>query len=253
MVQLRIPYRIQKLVWKFFPYRAKQFASRRSSFINKSGLEIGGSSSYFEFRGSLPVYTLAKALDNVVVAPPSVGAAVPLQGYNFQVGNVEEPGYQFVQEASLLPFIEEESYEFLISSHVLEHIANPLKAILEWKRVLKPESISLHLIPIPENCFDHKRPVTEFEHLLEDYQFNRGEEDLTHLEEVLELHDHSRNSCDMTEEDFVSWCSNNHEHRIMHHHVFNQELLTKCFEWAGYQDIHVEELDPVSYIVIAKT
>jgi hypothetical protein len=39
--------------------------------------------------------------------------------------------------------------------------------------------------------FDHKRETVKFTHLLEDYNNNMDEHDLTHLEEILKFHDMS--------------------------------------------------------------
>ena len=37
--------------------------------------------------------------------------------------------------------------------------------------------------------FDHKRPITQWEHILEDYEHDIDEYDLMYLQEILDLHD----------------------------------------------------------------
>lgn len=48
------------------------------------------------------------------------------------------------------------------------------------------------VLPFKEKTFDHKRPVTSIEHILEDYNLNIDERDNTHFDEILNLHDLSR-------------------------------------------------------------
>lgn len=48
-----------------------------------------------------------------------------------------------------LPF-EEETYDFIFASHVLEHIPNDKKALKEIRRVLKPDGIAV--LPVPVVC-----------------------------------------------------------------------------------------------------
>jgi len=48
-----------------------------------------------------------------------------------------------------------------------------------------------------------------------------GEEDLTHVPEILELHDLSRDEGAGTREQFRQRCLANHVHRALHHHVFD--------------------------------
>ncbi len=56
--------------------------------------------------------------------------------------NLKNPAnVDYVTDAANLFFATDESLDFICSSHVLEHIANPLKAISEWKRVIKEKGI----------------------------------------------------------------------------------------------------------------
>lgn len=38
-------------------------------------------------------------------------------------------------------------YDFALASHVMEHLANPIKGILEWSRILKPGAVLLVFMP----------------------------------------------------------------------------------------------------------
>lgn len=63
-----------------------------------------------------------------------------------------------------LPF-EDGSYDFVFSSHVLEHIPDPIRALLEWQRVARRYVVCV--IPHRDRTFDADRPLTTTDELLE--------------------------------------------------------------------------------------
>jgi SAM-dependent methyltransferase len=86
------------------------------------------------------------------------------------------------------------SADFLVASHVLEHLHNPLAALVDWHRVLRPGGRLVCVVPDARYTFDIGRPLTPLSHLLWDYA-NDGTElkrlsDLFHIAECnLNLHD----------------------------------------------------------------
>ena len=76
-----------------------------------------------------------------------------------------------------------------MASHVLEHIANPLKAIHTWGKSIVKFGLLVLILPKKEYTFDHKRSVTSIHTLIEKYKLNIGEDDLSELDEILKLHD----------------------------------------------------------------
>jgi SAM-dependent methyltransferase len=75
------------------------------------------------------------------------------------------------------------SFDFLLSSHCLEHCPDTLRTLLEWKRLVRPGGTLILILPHKDRTFDCDRPVTTLQHHLDDYQKQVGYEDLTHLEE----------------------------------------------------------------------
>lgn len=64
------------------------------------------------------------------------------------------------------------SQDFVVSSHVLEHFPNPIKALLEWDRLIRPGGIIFMIVPHKERTFDKHRPRTSLQHLVEDFISN---------------------------------------------------------------------------------
>ena len=148
-------------------------------------------------------------------------------------------GSQFICEATNLSRIANEKYDFVISSHTIEHISNPLKALLEWKRVLKRGGVLLLVCPHKERTFDHKRAVTKVEHLLQDYERDVDEHDLTHLPEILQLHDLSMDPTSRGLQDFVARSKDNFRNRALHHHVFDNDLVVQMVSITGFKLLFV--------------
>lgn len=166
---LRFMFRI--LLSKMMRKPIKKFAFINQLFANKSGLEIGGPSELFRNGGFVPLYEIVKELDGCNFSNTTIweGNLENGEDYNYYKN---KKGTQYISEATDLSLIPNSKYDFIISSNCLEHIANPLKAIEEWIRVLKKEGLLFLVLPNKEYCFDHKRSVTEFSHLLKDYQNN---------------------------------------------------------------------------------
>jgi SAM-dependent methyltransferase len=59
-------------------------------------------------------------------------------------------------------------YDFLCASHVLEHLENPLGALKNWIRVLKPSGYLLLVIPEKNYTFDCTRKTTLLSHMIAD-------------------------------------------------------------------------------------
>ena len=74
----------------------------------------------------------------------------------------------FLADALALP-LSDATLDYLCSSHVLEHLPNPLAALHEWQRVLRPGGWLYLVVPDKRYTFDVSRPVTTVKHLLGDF------------------------------------------------------------------------------------
>jgi SAM-dependent methyltransferase len=209
------------------------------TYLSGDGLEIGGPSPVFSGRSILPVYLMARSLDNCNFSSTTVfqpGTRGEGRTFRFAKNKV---GLQFICEATDLRPIANEKYDFVISSHTIEHISNPLKALIEWKRVIKRGGVLLLVVPHKERTFDHKRPVTKVEHILEDYHNEIDENDLTDLPEILRSHDLSMDPMTRNLHDFLLRSRNNVRYRILHHHVFDTDLAVQMVRIAGFKVLFV--------------
>jgi SAM-dependent methyltransferase len=76
-----------------------------------------------------------------------------------------------------LPF-EDNSYDFVFSSHVIEHFPDPIKALREWVRVAR--RYVLVVVPHRDRTFDAGRPLTSVEELMQRHRTGFSSEDDRH-------------------------------------------------------------------------
>lgn len=67
------------------------------------------------------------------------------------------------------PFFDENAFDFVVNSHVLEHVFNPGRQIQEWLRIIRPGGVLYMIVPDKNYCFDRRRSVTTVEHLMEEF------------------------------------------------------------------------------------
>src|SRR5215216_66239 len=130
---------------------------------SKTGLEIGGPSSIFGLKGYFPVYVFADHIDGVNFSNETIWEGKIGEGQNFRYFE-DKTGHQFIDEASELKNISSQKYDFVLSSHSLEHVANPVKALKRWNDVLKDGGQLVLILPDKEHTFDVHRSYTSFQH-----------------------------------------------------------------------------------------
>ncbi|MDR3416430.1 MAG: methyltransferase domain-containing protein [Nevskia sp.] len=86
--------------------------------------------------------------------------------------DIEAPG-------DLLP-LPDGSQDFVISSHVIEHFEDPIKALLEWHRVVRPGGVIFTIAPHKERTFDAGRPRTTLQELIDRHSGKRKAEGAAH-------------------------------------------------------------------------
>lgn len=236
---------------RLWPARAALAPAILAATRDRVGLEIGGPSRVFMRGKILPVYPLAARVDNVNFASQTAWEAGLREGGEFHYHPDKPPGRQFLREATALHGIADASYDFLLSSHCLEHVANPLAALREWRRVVRPGGHLVLLLPDRAHTFDHHRPVTTLAHLQDDFARSTGEDDLTHLDEILARHDLRRDPWVGSPAEFTDRSRHNAENRCLHHHVFDVALQRAMLEECGWNVTDTERVRPLHLLSLA--
>lgn len=244
---------VTNLICRFSPMnKCKNKDVYIKALSNRCGLEIGGPSSLLQRNNILPVYPSIKSLDGCNYSDETIWEGKLKEGYNYFYSSSKSKGFQYILDAVNLESIENHKYDFIISCHNLEHIANPIKALKEWLRVLKNDGFLLLVLPNKDGTFDHKRKITSLDHLIDDYNNSIGEDDLTHLDEILALHDLSMDKAAGDFESFKKRSKNNFRNRTLHHHVFDNFLLIQLFNYLNLQVIALDTVKPFHIIIMGK-
>jgi SAM-dependent methyltransferase len=216
---------------------------------DRAVLEVGGPSALFGASGLLPVYPLASAVDNVQFSAQTTWH--DLRGSERFAPDGAPIGTQHVLDGNDLDGLPDGAYDAVICSHVIEHLANPLRGLAAWRRVAKADGHLLLVAPHHEGTFDRRRPVTPLEHMVQDLAADTGEDDLTHLEETLALHDHARD----VPQDRAAWEAERRDNlatRVLHHHVFSTPSLLALLDHAGLELLAAETRFPHDIYVLGR-
>ncbi|MEO6029718.1 MAG: methyltransferase domain-containing protein [Candidatus Binatia bacterium] len=93
-----------------------------------------------------------------------------------------------IDDAETLRTIPDDTYDFVSAAHVIEHMRNPIAALENWCRVLKPGGLLYVIVPDKRTTFDATRPPTSLEHMMRDYYTPSRERDREHfLEYAVEV------------------------------------------------------------------
>lgn len=101
-----------------------------------------------------------------------------------ELSEILAPDFQIgLEEADLLPI---EDLDFIIACHVIEHVANPVKAIIECLGKLRPGGKLILIVPDMRKTFDRNRELTSIKHLVSDYLSPDRNEDYKHFVDFYE-------------------------------------------------------------------
>ena len=203
----------------------------------RHGIEIAGPSPPFGAGGPMPVYAIVGSLENY--------------GFQASQGTFEysgRAGPSHVCDASALPR-SDASCDFVLSSHVLEHLANPLRLARMASRVAARRP----LVHAAAARGAHIRSAAR-RHAMEPprgrLRAPHAGADRTHIDETLRLTDTRHWSFNAPPE-WRDECQKNADTRNVHHHVFDLELATKAASFAGFRVLAAEYAFPFHIAVLA--
>lgn len=125
----------------------------------KNGLEIGGPSQ--QFRMDWNIYNISNRTDIVNFSEKTLwGTFANGSTFKYKSGG---SGTVYITEGSTLSGILDSTYDFVLGSHYLEHLINPLEALVTIRRVTKPGGHVVLILPRKEACFDRPRGQNRIE------------------------------------------------------------------------------------------
>ena len=127
------------------------------TYLSGVGIEIGALHNPLK----LPDRASAKYVDRLSV--PDLRRQYP------ELASQELVNVDILADGERLESIQDSSQDFVIANHFVEHCQNPVGAVLNMLRVLKPAGILYLALPDKRCCFDSDRPVTSLEHVMRDY------------------------------------------------------------------------------------
>jgi predicted SAM-dependent methyltransferase len=87
------------------------------------------------------------------------------------VVNIEAvPAIDVIDDGEELRSFADGALDFVVASHVLEHIEDPVGALATWLRVLRSGGILLIVMPDAAQGFDGRRERTSVEHVMRDHR-----------------------------------------------------------------------------------
>lgn len=85
-----------------------------------------------------------------------------------ELANYDLVHVDIIDDGEKLSTVPNESLDFIIANHMLEHCENPLGTIRNHLSKVKPGGILYYAIPEKTQCFDAARALTTFAHLTQD-------------------------------------------------------------------------------------
>ena len=241
--------------------RIAVYAVAAAQVEGKRGIEIGGPTdlfrskhtvgSIYRFAAPLPIYDVIGTLDNCVFSSETMWDT---HDGNYNFSEERAPGRNIIADGSNILSVLDSSYDFVLSSHNIEHFANPIRALYEWKRITRAGGGLVIVIPDRTRTFDHHRPATTIEHMIADYNNCTEESDLTHAEEVIRLHDRDLDGTlrEREGQELRARTLDNFRNRAMHHHTFDEYNSHQLLELVGLEILAMQKAWPYHIVVVGR-
>lgn len=75
-----------------------------------------------------------------------------------------------IGSADNLAAFADETLDFVIANHLIEHLEDPIKALKEFQRVMRPRGLLFMCVPDARVTFDRLRPLTHAEHIIAEHR-----------------------------------------------------------------------------------
>jgi len=228
-------------------YISRLVLNRISSSLCKNHyLEFGGPSFVFSAAGPFKIYTKVDSLILVDFADKNFWSG--LNDHQIDHARI----HRVVSDATNFDLNLLKDVYCVLSSHMVEHLANPLKYLKNVYSGLDNGALIVTVLPYYKWTYDRSRKPTNLDHIIDDFNNNMDENDLTHLKEVIDSYNNLHQGPYYNFENFVVESENNHFHRKMHHHCFDKKLVKDLHEYAGFTTLMCKLILPMHIIYVGK-
>ena len=197
------------------------FGARRQELrhhIRGDGIEIGALHQPFDL-SDLPV-TRVRYVDRM-----------PVEQLRLQYPELNNEHFvhiDLIDDGQVLATIPDESLDFIIANHMIEHCDNPLGALETWLSKLRHGGIVFMAVPDQRKGWDERREVTSLEHILQDYRS-------TAVERKARNYEHFKSWTELVgnihDEAHVRWLID--IDYSIHFHVFTFESFRSLLDYAS--------------------
>jgi SAM-dependent methyltransferase len=158
------------------------FRTAYSRLLSGQGIEIGALHQPLAIDGTN--IKRVQYVDRMTVAE--------LRSHYPELSNFKFAPVDVLDNGETLTKVKDNSLDFIIANHFIEHTRNPIGTIRTWANKLKSGGIIYMGVPDKRCTFDRDRPLTTLEHLIEDDRLpveERLKRDLVHYREYATLVD----------------------------------------------------------------
>lgn len=192
-----------------------------------TGIEIGPG----------PRPQIENSADTKVTYIEEKGAEEWLSLYNEDVEDSAWTKKDFqIGKAHDLP-VEEASLDFIFSSHVLEHLYNPLGHLEHWHAKLKPGGLVLGVVPSSEGTKDFLLPRTRVRELIDEYRTNSFDIPISAYKNWVKHHQPHHDNIENVAKDYFDRNFSIHVH--VYDNVTISNLMDYCVTNSGYSDYRI--------------
>lgn len=104
-----------------------------------------------------------------------------------ELANLPLVDVDVVDDGESLASFSDQSLDFVVANHFLEHCEDPIGTLSAFLRVIRPQGVVYAAVPDKRQSFDCDRPTTTLAHLLRDHREGPGVSRLSHFEEWARL------------------------------------------------------------------
>jgi 2-polyprenyl-3-methyl-5-hydroxy-6-metoxy-1,4-benzoquinol methylase len=217
---------------------ARKYKVFHSLKKNGSGLEIGPSHN--------PIAPKKEGYDVQVIDhadQETLRKKYASHGLNLE--NIEK--VDFVWQGQSLPILigKTECYDWIIASHVIEHVPDLISFLQQCEALLKPDGILSLVIPDKRYCFDYFDPLTSTGELLDAFEQKRTRPSLG------KIFDHFANAS--ARKNCIAWSKDNQDQlSLIHSFEIAKDQWHAAQNSPDYVDVHCWRFTPTSFEIIAQ-